>query len=156
MIQMNLFTKHTHTGGQGGVQEIDWDLGTDMVHSAILKIDIQQKPTVQHKKLCSIFYNNLNGERIRKRVDTCITESLCCTPEVNTTLLINYSECQLLSCVQLFVTLWTIACQALHIHGILRQECWRGQPFPSPGDLLHPRIKPGSPCLMHCRWILYH
>ena len=43
---MNLFTKHTHTGGQWGVQEIDWDLRTHMVHSAVLKIDIQQKPTV--------------------------------------------------------------------------------------------------------------
>ena len=51
---MNLFTKQTHTqwsggstaGGQGGAQGIDWDVGIDMVHSAIFKIDIQQKPTV--------------------------------------------------------------------------------------------------------------
>ena len=35
--------------------------------------------------------NDLNGKRIWKRIDTCIciTESLCCTPEANTTLLIN-------------------------------------------------------------------
>ena len=26
-----------------------------------------------------------------------------------------------------------------------RQEYWSGKPFPSPGDLLHPGIKPGSP-----------
>ena len=25
-----------------------------------------------------------------------------------------------------------------------RQEYWNGQPFPSPGDLLNPGIKPGS------------
>ena len=28
-----------------------------------------------------------------------------------------------------------------------RQEYWSGQPFPSPGDLSDPRIKPGSPAL---------
>ena len=31
--------------------------------------------------------------------------------------------------------------------GFLRQEYWRGLPFPSPGDLPHPGIKPGSPAL---------
>ena len=35
--------------------------------------------------------------------------------------------------------------------GFPRQE-WSGLPFPSPGDLPHPGIKPASP---HCRWILY-
>ena len=28
-----------------------------------------------------------------------------------------------------------------------RQEYWSGLPFPSPGDLPHPEIKPGSPTL---------
>ena len=28
-----------------------------------------------------------------------------------------------------------------------RQEYWNGLPFPSPGDLLDPRIEPGSPVL---------
>ena len=28
-----------------------------------------------------------------------------------------------------------------------RPEYWSGQPFPSPGDLLDPGIKPGSPAL---------
>ena len=28
-----------------------------------------------------------------------------------------------------------------------RQEYWSGLPFPSPGDFLHPGIKPGSPAL---------
>ena len=36
---------------------------------------------------------NLNGKRIWKRIDTCIciTESFCCIPETNTTLLITYA-----------------------------------------------------------------
>ena len=28
--------------------------------------------------------------------------------------------------------------------GFSRQECWSGLPFPSPGDLPNPEIKPGS------------
>ena len=31
--------------------------------------------------------------------------------------------------------------------GFLRQEYWSGLPFPSPGDLLDPGIKPRSPAL---------
>ena len=31
------------------------------------------------------------------------------------------------------------------VHGILQAEYWSGLPFPSPGDLPHPGIKPGSP-----------
>jgi len=31
--------------------------------------------------------------------------------------------------------------------GFPRQEYWSGLPFPSPGDLPHPGIKPGSPPL---------
>ena len=53
----------------------------------------------------------------------------------------------MLSCfrhVPLSVTLWTVAHQALSI-GLLRQVYWSGLPFPSPGDLPHPGIKPGFP-----------
>ena len=42
------------------------------------------------------------------------------------------------------------------VHRILqaRKEYWSELPFPSPGDLSDPGIKPGSPTL-HCRQILY-
>ena len=33
------------------------------------------------------------------------------------------------------------------VQGFSRQEYWSGLPFPSPGDLPHPGIKPGSPAL---------
>ena len=58
-----------------------------------------------------------------------------------------WSEVKLLSCVRLFVTPWTIAHQALPSMGFSRQEYWSGLPFPSPGDLPNPGIKPGSPAL---------
>ena len=31
--------------------------------------------------------------------------------------------------------------------GFPRQEYWSGLPFPSPGDLLNPRMEPESPAL---------
>ena len=40
-----------------------------------------------------------------------------------------------LSCVQLFATPWTVACQAPLSMGFSRQEYWSGLPFPLPGDL---------------------
>ena len=52
---------------------------------------------------------------------------------------------KVLSHVQLFGTPWTVACQAPLSMGFSRQECWSGLPIPSPGDLPHPGIKPGSP-----------
>ena len=42
------------------------------------------------------------------------------------------------SCVQLFVTLWTIACQAPLSMGFSRQEYWSGLSCPPPGDLPDP------------------
>ena len=50
----------------------------------------------------------------------------------------------LLSCVQLFVTLCTVAHQAPPSMGFPRQEYWSGLPVPSPGDLLDPGIEPTS------------
>ena len=47
-----------------------------------------------------------------------------------------------LSRVQLFVTPWTM--QSMEFS---RPENWNGQPFPSPGDLPNPGIKPMSPTL---------
>ena len=51
------------------------------------------------------------------------------------------------SCVQLFVTQWTAACQAPLSMGFSRHEDWSGLPCPPPGDLPNPGIKPASPAL---------
>ena len=42
------------------------------------------------------------------------------------------------------VTPWTVACQAPLSMEFSRQEYWSGQPFPTPGDLPDPGIKPMS------------
>ena len=52
-----------------------------------------------------------------------------------------------LSRSQLFTTPWTAAYQAPPSMEFSRQEYWSGLPFPSPGDLPNPGIKPGSPAL---------
>ena len=54
---------------------------------------------------------------------------------------------QWLSRVQLFVTPWTVAHQAPLCMEFSRKEYWSGLPFPSPGDLPYPGIKPRSPAL---------
>ena len=43
------------------------------------------------------------------------------------------------------VTPWTVTHQAPPSTGFSRQESWSGLPFPSPGDLPNPGIKPRSP-----------
>ena len=50
------------------------------------------------------------------------------------------------SCLVL-ATPWTVAHQAFLSTGFPRQEYWSGLPFPSPGDLPNPGIKPRSPAL---------
>ena len=49
--------------------------------------------------------------------------------------------------VRLFATPWTIAYQDPQSMEFYRQEYWSGLPFPSPGDLPNPGIKPQSPAL---------
>ena len=51
---------------------------------------------------------------------------------------------QMLTCVQLFVIPWTIACQAPLSLGFFWEDYWSGLPFLSPGHLPDPGIKPIS------------
>ena len=52
-----------------------------------------------------------------------------------------------LSYVQLFMTPWTVAFQAPLSMEFSRQEEWNGLPFPTPGNLPNPGIKPIYPAL---------
>jgi len=45
----------------------------------------------------------------------------------------TFTTKDLLSCVRLFATLWTVAYQAPPSMGFSRQEYWSGLPLPSPG-----------------------
>ena len=46
-----------------------------------------------------------------------------------------------------FVTAWTVAYQAPLSMEFSKQKYWSEYPFPSPGDLSNPGIKPRSPAL---------
>ena len=64
--------------------------------------------------------------------------------------------CVCLSRVQLFETPWTVACQIPLSMEFPRQECWSGLPFPTPGDLPNPGIKPLTPALQEDSLPLSH
>ena len=49
-----------------------------------------------------------------------------------------------LSCVQLFVAPWNVACQAPLSMEFSKQEYWSGLPFPPPRGLPDPGLKPTS------------
>ena len=51
---------------------------------------------------------------------------------------------QLLNHVRLFLTPWTVACQAPLSMEFSMQEYWSGLPFPTPGDLPDAGIEPVS------------
>ena len=53
------------------------------------------------------------------------------------------------SCIQLFVTPWTVARLAPLSVGFSRQEYCSGLPFPSPGDLPDSGMEPSSLCLLY-------
>ena len=66
-------------------------------------------------------------------------------------------EVKLLSRVWLFATPWTVAYQAPTSMWFSRQEYWSRLPFPPPGDLPNPGIKPKSPVSRTLQaYILYH
>ena len=58
--------------------------------------------------------------------------------------MIFWSTLCVVSHVQLFVTLWTVAHQASLPVGLPRPDYWSGLPFPPAGDLPDPGIKPAS------------
>ena len=58
--------------------------------------------------------------------------------------------------VQLFVTPWTVACQAPQSMGVSRKELWSGWPFSSSsGIFLTQELNLCFLKLLHCRRILY-
>ena len=57
---------------------------------------------------------------------------------------LRYLLIHVLSCVRLFVTLWTVARKSPLSVGFSRQEYWNGLPPPPPEDLPDTGIEPAS------------
>ena len=91
-----------------------------------------------------MLYGSLDGREVWGRMDTriCMAESLRCSPETITTLLIGHTPKQnknlklpllllsRFSRVRLCTTPWTAAHEAPPSMGFSRQECWSGVPLP--------------------------
>ena len=81
------------------------------------------------------------GSCVRARAHVCVCACMCaCTCD-------DLCICTHSFMSSSFATLWPVACQAPLSMGFLRQEYRNGLPFPSPGDLPDPGIKPISPAL---------
>ena len=94
---------------------------------------------LQHPWFSQPLYNFLSkiremmGEEVRSAMDRIVSP-------------LN-SYVRMLGCIShiwFFATLWTVACQAPLSIGFSRQAYQSGFPFPPPGDLLDPGIKPVS------------
>ena len=81
-------TQSTNLGlpRQEGREGMDWELGS-RANYYMYVIDQQHGPTVQHRELYSVSY--YNGKEQEKEY---VTQSLCCTTEINPTLKINYTS----------------------------------------------------------------
>ena len=75
---------------------------------------------------------------------TCGCDLICCKVFANVTCAAVLCS---FSCVQLFVTPWSIAHQAPLSMGLSRWEYQSWLPFPSPGHLPNPGMEPTSPAL---------
>ena len=69
---------------------------------------------------------------------------------------VSTGAAQVLICIQLFETPWTVAPQAPLSMGFSRQEYWSGLPFPPPGDLPDPGTELTSPALKADSLLLSH
>ena len=86
-------------------------------------------------------------KRLSSSSSSLIYASLMAQLEKNLLAMQEKVKVKSLSRVQLFATPWTVAYQAPLSMGFSRQQYWSGLPFPSPGDLPDPGIKPRSPAL---------
>ena len=69
---------------------------------------------------------------------------------------VSTAAAQVLICIRLFETPWTVAPQAPLSMGFSRQEHWSGLPVPSPGGLPDPGTERASPALKADSFLLSH
>ena len=107
---------------------------------------VKSPPAVQETWVCSLGREDPleKGMTIHPSI---LAWRIPCTEEPGRLWSIVKVKVKSLSRVQLFVTPWTVAHQAPPPMGFSKQEYWSGLPFPSPGDLHDPGIKPRSPTL---------
>ena len=110
----------------------------------VFKFCINRGDVKRQEAKCSVSWRAAKGNKTEKqqRTQEAVIRSACCV-------------LSRFSCVQLFVTLWTIARQTSLSMGFSRQEYQSGLPCLSPRDLSDPGIKPRSHVSCIGRWVLY-
>ena len=101
--------------------------------------------TVQQSDQLSVYTYPLFRLSFLFRSPQSTEQSICAIRWVLISYLFHVCLLSHFSHVQLFVTPWTIACQAPFSMESSRQESWSGYPFPSPGDRLDPGVELASP-----------
>ena len=85
---------------------------------------------------CLTISTQVKKRRMKRNVTFCSLENLWVLHHKH---LLGWHSCARMlsrfSCVRLFATLWTVACQAPLFMGFSKQEYWSGLPFLSPVDL---------------------
>ena len=84
---MNLLVARWEAQGEGIIREY----GMDMYTLLYLKWITNKDPLYSIWNSIQCYVVSLDKRRVWGRVDTCITESLCCPPETITTLLTGYT-----------------------------------------------------------------
>ena len=143
-------TLHSNTGGVGSILGC-W---AKILHASgpenqkkKTKQNPKNKQTMKQKQYCNKFNKNFKNGLYPKKKKKPTAGRHFLGQNSSPFALSPWSEVKSLSRVRLFATPWTIAYQAPLSMGFSRQEYWSGLPFPSPGDLPYPGIKPRSPAL---------
>ena len=96
-ILLDLENEFLVAGGEGRMGErIVWKFGTDMSTLLYLKWITKRSYCIQHRELCSVLGDSLDGRGDWRRMDACICmdEFLRYSRETITTLLISYMPIQ--------------------------------------------------------------
>ena len=103
--------------------------------------------------MCSCDWILVYGMRVELNYAICVARFLKVGLSYVLTLsLFNHQVCvYVLSCVWLFVTPWTVTCQAPQSLELSRQEYWSGLPFPPLGIFLTQGLNLHLLCLLHCQ-----
>ena len=121
----------------------------------LFQCDCNMRRWFEH--LCLLMHSFIHTKGMQKTTPTWIqpvecTKQACVPPRHRPAASVHLEleavrACLVALVVSDFATLWTVACQASLSMGFSRQEYWSGLPFPPPGDLPDPGIKPISPAL---------
>ena len=98
---------------------------------------------LQHWQTDSLPLNHLGSPCVMFIDNIIFTVNSSC----DTHIILSLCYCVVFNCVWFFVTPWIVVCWVTLSMGFLKQEYWRGLPFPFLEDLPNPGIRSMSPAV---------